>query len=128
MVAEVNRVGAVRIFVRDIARARVFYGDILNLPDRIDGDAFSAFRLSGVDVVVEVATADQAELVGRFTGVSFAVADVDAVVTEIRNAGVVITGTPEKQDWGGIMAHVADPDGNEITLVEYPAAQSGTAA
>ena len=120
MAIGVTRLGAVRIFVRDIARARQFYGETLDLPERIDGKDFSAFRVAGVDVVVETVSADQESLAGRFAGVSFAVADIDAAVADLRAAGVTITGEPEKQIWGGIMAHIADPDRNEITLVEYP--------
>lgn len=120
MVAEIKRIGAVRKFVRNFEGARRFYADLLGLPERIDGEEFSAFRLAGTDVVIEIANGEQDDLVGRFTGVSFAVADIEATVAELAAANVAIAGAPEKQDWGGILAHVADPDGNEITLVEYP--------
>lgn len=120
MAIGITRLGAVRIFVTDIAQARQFYGEILDLPERIDGEDFSAFRVAGVDVVVETVSADQEALAGRFAGVSFAVADIDAALADLRAAGVTVTGAREKQVWGGIMAHIADPDGNEITLVEYP--------
>ena len=120
MAIDLQRIGAIRIFVRDLARAREFYAGLLRLPERLDGEEFSAFRLSGVDIVIEVATDDQAEMVGRFTGFSFAVPDIDAALSELRDAGVDITGAAEKQGWGGILAHIADPDGNELTLVQYP--------
>jgi predicted enzyme related to lactoylglutathione lyase len=34
--------------------------------------------------------------------------------------GVEIVGQPARQPWGGILAHIADPDRNVLTLVEYP--------
>lgn len=120
MTIHLKRIGAVRIFVRDLAAARAFYADVLKLPERVDGDAFSAFRLAGVDIVVEVATDDQEDMVGRFTGFSFAVEDIDGTLSELQRAGVKILGDAEKQFWGGILAHIADPEGNELTLVQYP--------
>ena len=125
MALGIERVGAIRLFVHDLAQAREFYADTLQLPDRLDGEAFSAFRIAGVDIVVEVAAGDQANLAGRFTGVSLAVSDVDVAVDRLRRAGVVVTGSPEKQSWGGTLAHIADPDGNELTLVQYPSGTDG---
>jgi predicted enzyme related to lactoylglutathione lyase len=58
--------------------------------------------------------------VGRFAGFSFAVDDAGAACAELAARGVKIVGEPEVQPWGGILAHVADPDGNVITLVKYP--------
>lgn len=98
MAIDIQRIGAIRIFVRDLTRAREFYAGLLKLPERVDGEEFSAFRLAGVDIVIEIATGDQAEMPGRFTGFSFAVADIDSA-----------------------LAHIADPGGNELTLVQYPA-------
>lgn len=121
MTIHLKRIGAIRIFVRDLAAARAFYADVLKLPERVDGDAFSAFRLAGVDIVVEVATGDQVDMVGRFTGFSFAVEDIEETLAEFQRADVKILGGAEKQFWGGILAHIADPDGNELTLVQYPA-------
>jgi predicted enzyme related to lactoylglutathione lyase len=121
MSIDIQRIGVIRIFVRDLDGARAFYAGLLNLPEQIDGEEFSAFRLEGVDIVIETATGDQAAMVGRFTGFSFAVGDIDATLAELADAGVEILAPPEKQFWGGILAHIADPDGNELTLVQYPA-------
>lgn len=124
MAVDIQRIGAIRIFVRDLPRARDFYGGLLNLPERVDGDEFSAFRLAGIDIVIEVATDGQAGMVGRFTGFSFAVADIEVALGDLRAAGVPVLGAPEKQFWGGILAHIADPDDNELTLVQYPVGPS----
>jgi predicted enzyme related to lactoylglutathione lyase len=124
MSIDIQRIGAIRIFVRDLDRARDFYAGLLNLPERMDGDDFSAFRLAGVDIVIETTVDDQEDLVGRFTGFSLAVSDIEAVLQNLRDAGVKILGPAEKQFWGGILAHIADPDGNELTLAQYPAEAS----
>jgi len=124
MSIEIQRVGAIRIFVCDLERACAFYADLMDLPEWIDGEEFSAFRLTGVDILIETATGDQAAMIGRFTGVSFAVADIEATLADLADAGVKILSPPEKQFWGGPLAHIADPDGNELTLVQYPAEAS----
>ena len=36
--------------------------------------------------------------------------------------GVSFVGPPEQQDWGGWLATMRDPSGNELQLVQYPAA------
>ena len=60
-----------------------------------------------------------AELVGRFTGISFAVADIDSACRRLVDGGATV-GDPEPQGWGGILATIADPDGNRLQLVQYP--------
>jgi uncharacterized glyoxalase superfamily protein PhnB len=33
--------------------------------------------------------------------------------------GVEFVGPPEKQSWGGVLAHLRDPDGNILTLLGH---------
>lgn len=56
-------------------------------------------------------------LVGRFTGVSFDTDDIERAYRRLFALGVPFQGPPEKQDWGGSLAHFRDPDGNLLTLV-----------
>jgi catechol 2,3-dioxygenase-like lactoylglutathione lyase family enzyme len=37
--------------------------------------------------------------------------------------GVAFTGLPEQQSWGGILATLRDPAGNELQLVQRPSRQ-----
>ena len=37
--------------------------------------------------------------------------------------GVEFTGQPEQKNWGGILVHFKDPDGNTITLLGGPGKQ-----
>jgi len=48
--------------------------------------------------------------------VSLQVDDVPATYAELRARGVDFVGPPEKQSWGGTLAHFRDPDGNVLTL------------
>jgi len=49
--------------------------------------------------------------------VSLRVDDLAATYVELRAKGVTFTAPPEKQPWGGSLAHFKDPDGNILTLL-----------
>lgn len=122
------RLGTARVFVRDLAEAQRFYGGLLALPLRAGGAAsgFLVFEAGPVQLVVEPvgadAPADEQALVGRFTGLSFTVASVQAQYQALRERGVAFVEAPERQPWGGVLATFADPAGNRLQLVEPPAA------
>ena len=115
-----------RVFVRDIAQARQFYGHRLGLALKADGSAQGScvFSAGGMDLVVESVADDAPDedrlLVGRFTGLSFAVQDAAATHRQLLALGVPFTGLPEKQFWGGIVATLQDPCGNELQICESP--------
>lgn len=116
---------AIRVFVNDAAAAQSFYRDVLQLPLRGGSPAqgYLVFRVGSLGLVVEVADADDDEsfgLVGRLVGLSFRVRDIQRAHRELMSRGVVFVGAPERQPWGGILAHFSDPAGNVLTLVEHP--------
>lgn len=121
------KLAAVRLFVRNLAAARDFYAAQLGLPLQHDGgaDGFCVFDVDGIDLVVEAvpaaAPADEQALVGRFSGLSFAVEDIAATHARLLAAGVPFAGPPQRQFWGGTLATLTDPAGNELQLVQYPA-------
>jgi uncharacterized glyoxalase superfamily protein PhnB len=53
--------------------------------------------------------------------VNLAVDDIGAVHARLAGAGVVFTRPPEREDWGGRVATLVDPDGNRIQLFQLPA-------
>jgi DNA-binding transcriptional MerR regulator len=123
--AAVGPVAAVRIFSHDLAAARAFYRSSLGLAELTVGDGWAVFDGGAVQIVLEqVQPADagheNAGLVGRFVGVSFSVDDAQLACDRLTARGVEIVGQPGRQPWGGILAHIADPDRNVLTLVEYP--------
>jgi catechol 2,3-dioxygenase-like lactoylglutathione lyase family enzyme len=123
------RLAAVRVFVDDLAPARAFYGGELALPLRAAGPegCWVVFDGGGVDLVVERVPADappeDLALVGRFSGMSLEVDELDAVCRALAERGVRISSPPETQAWGGRTATVADPAGNLLQLVQYPSAR-----
>ncbi len=121
------KLAALRLFVHDLATARRFYESMLGLRLQVDGAArgFCTFDLSGVTLVVESvapeANEDEQSLVGRFTGVSFAVADIQIAWRQLQAGGVYFSGAPERQAWGGWLATFEDPAGNQLQIVQNPA-------
>lgn len=120
---------AVRIFVRDIEAAKAFYAGLLELPMQHDGSAlgYCVFQPGATTLIVEAvpddAPEDEQVLVGRFTGLSFQVAEARQSFAQLSARGVVFTGAPELQAWGGILATLQDPAGNQVQICQPP---SGT--
>ena len=120
-----ERIASIRVFVFDLEAARQFYEETLGLAGRSDGEDYSTFMLGDVRLIIEPVepTSEYALLVGRFTGFSFEVADVVAAYEQLKGRGVVFLDPPEKQPWGGILAHFEDADENILTIVEEPKGQ-----
>jgi predicted enzyme related to lactoylglutathione lyase len=117
-----------RVFVKDLASAKNFYSAKLGLVLKVDGSQYGycVFKAGGTELVVETvadgAPEEDRVLVGRFTGLSFTVQDIEAKHRELASRGVHFTGMPEKQSWGGILATLQDPSGNELQIVQHPTA------
>jgi predicted enzyme related to lactoylglutathione lyase len=116
---------AARIFVSDHADAVAFYRRLLGAPTSLGPDgSFAVFDGRPTDLIVEAvgggASPEDRALVGRFTGISFAVDDLDQVHEALTAEGVPFVGAPETQPWGGRLATLVDPSGNQIQLVQYP--------
>ncbi|MCR9256167.1 MAG: VOC family protein [Alphaproteobacteria bacterium] len=113
-----------RVFVDDLQKARLFYGMMLGLPQVTATDDIAIFDTQASRLLIERVDADEdpeaAELLGRFTGLSFVVADAEEAYKALQKKGVSFDGPPEPQDWGGRLVHFSDPSGNILTLVELP--------
>jgi lactoylglutathione lyase len=109
---------SVAIFVHDIGRAVEFYRDTLGLPMTKHG-AFGAEFLEGeTHVGVHPAVHPEAKaLVGRHTGITLFVPDLLHYCGVLHDRAVRFLSEPTQQSWG-IMAMIADPDGNVLALWE----------
>jgi DNA-binding transcriptional MerR regulator/catechol 2,3-dioxygenase-like lactoylglutathione lyase family enzyme len=118
----IGPIASVRVFTRDLDAARVFYRDHLGLPELSSTPSWAVLQAGPVQLIVETDQPDPGEepAAGRFTGFSFAVDDAAGVCEVLARRGVDIVGPPEVQPWGGTLAHIADPDSNVLTLVQYP--------
>ena len=109
---------SVAIFVNDIGRAIEFYRDRLNLPVIKQGSFGAEFIEGETHLSVHPAVHPEAKsLVGRHTGITLFVPDLLHFCGQLHDRGVRFTTEPTQQSWG-IMAMVADPDGNVLALWE----------
>ena len=109
---------SIAIFVNDISRAIEFYGEKLGLPVIKQGSFGAEFLEGETHISVHPAVHPEAKsLVGRHTGITLFVPDLLHFCGELHDRGVRFTTEPTQQSWG-IMAMVADPDGNVLALWE----------
>lgn len=108
------QIAYVNVFVTDLKRAVAFYESTLEL-QLVHADeehGYASFAAGSVQLGLAVPGPDQAELVGRHTGVGFSVTDLEVEHARLSQEGVVSSMPPTRQPWGGFMALLADPDGN----------------
>jgi len=109
---------SIAIFVSDIGRAVQFYRDALSLPLAKQGSFGAEFFGDGTRIGVHPAVhADARALVGRHTGITLHIPGLLHYCGVLHDRGVRFVAEPTQQSWG-IMAMVADPDGNVLALWE----------
>jgi catechol 2,3-dioxygenase-like lactoylglutathione lyase family enzyme len=113
-----REIGAVTLYVPDLAEARKFYADAFGLDAQAPDDDTAILRFEGVWVfLAHSPTAAQSpevleqarKGVGQFAMI---VDDVDAVCAEIAGRGVKALAGPADRDWGMRTATFADPGGH----------------
>lgn len=112
----------VRVFVTDWEKSVAFYSETLGMPVSFAGPEMGWAELDTGAARLALERVDpkdpeSAGLSGRFVAVSLQVEDVRATYDELSSRGVEFLGPPEKQPWGGVLAHFRDPDGNVLTLL-----------
>ena len=115
---------AVRVFVHDWDAAFRFYSETLGLEVKFNAQdkdmGWAEFDIGGPSLGLERVGPDDSEgsqLVGRFLGISLQVEDIQDCYDTLHRKGVIFTQAPEKQEWGGSLAHFKDPEGNILTLL-----------
>ena len=117
------------ILTSRIAEAETFYRDVLGLTLRARSDGALVFDVGGGDLrVAPVPSTAPSE----HTVMGFAVGDVDSVIAVLSSRGVVFerfagfphaaNGTVTSPD-GARVAWFRDPDGNILSVVQFPAAR-----
>ncbi|HET8648734.1 MAG TPA: VOC family protein [Gemmatimonadales bacterium] len=109
---------SVAIFVNNIERAIEFYRDVLGLPLLREGSFGAEFLDGPTRLGVHPAVhPDSKAMVGRHTGLTFYVPDLLDFCGTLHEKGVTFINEPTQQAWG-IMAMIADHDGNVMALWE----------
>jgi len=130
----INTIGGIVIMVSDQAQAVKFYTEKIGFDIRLNVPFYggkwievapkdSESTLSIMEPNSQMMSPEELELakktIGRNTGVWFFSSDIQSTYEELKSKGVDIT-KPEKQEWGGILSLVKDPDGNVFTLLSSP--------
>ncbi len=116
------RLYAVRVFVTDWQRAIDFYTKTLGIATTFESAEMGWAQLATGEGQLAIERLDPADpeakdLIGRYVGVSLEVEDIDETYRTLVERGVEFKAPPEKQPWGGVLAHLLDPDGNVLTLL-----------
>jgi catechol 2,3-dioxygenase-like lactoylglutathione lyase family enzyme len=116
-------IGAVRVFTRNLEVARRFYAETLGLSKIQGDDSMVIFDTGQAKLIIEQIDVDDPEatgLVSRFTAFSFTVSNMESVLNELAGRPIDWLGQCEPQPWGGLLSFFKDPDGNVLTLAQYP--------
>ncbi len=116
-----NGIGAITLFVEDLAAARQFYQDVFSLPIAFEDHDSAVFDF-GNTIINLLRTAAAHDLIGpaqlasREAGsrlqLTIDVDDVDATCAELVSRGVVLINGPMDRPWGIRTACFSDPGGH----------------
>lgn len=114
-------IGAITLFVDDVAAARAFYVAVFGLPVHFEDDVSVVFRFGSTLVnLLDVREAPElvapAPVADRSAGVGFQltieVSDVDAASAEVVRRGATLLNGPIDRPWGIRTATFRDPAGH----------------
>ncbi len=128
MSATIEGLEAVTVHVRDIEKARKFYGEVLGLKElQFDGKVGRAvFAIPGTNVALRMHVYDPDEggrEPGTVSGVVFTHHDPASACAEISRRGGHVVDQPHQIHPAGFsvtLSVIADPDGNEFVLRSPP--------
>lgn len=107
---------SIAIFVTDIGLAKRFYRDDLGLALTREGSFGAEFCDGPTHLGVHPAVhPDARAMVGRHTGVTLHVERILDFCERLHQRGVRFVAEPTRQSFG-VMAMIADPDGNVLAL------------
>ena len=111
----ISRVNVVYLYVTDMQRSRAFYRDVLGIPVEGDDHWAEATFSDGLRFALHEAHGDVAP---GTAVIDLEVADIDAAVTSLREAGVEV-GAVAREEYG-CFADFRDPDGYRLQLFQPP--------
>ena len=113
----------VNVFVSDFEKSLHFYTEQLGLEPIIQDKSFgyASFKTEGAGFAIAAVApdADNADLVGRHTGIGWGVENLQDTYQSLLAKGVRFSAPPQRQPWGGHMALMLDPDDNVFYLDEF---------
>ncbi|MFC3153466.1 VOC family protein [Litoribrevibacter euphylliae] len=116
------KLSMIRIPCKNLKDAEFFYSNKLGM-NKVFGsesEGFIGYQLDNVQVLLEPEEIGEFEC-GKYLGFSLEVSDINNFYGSAKENGVIFTGVPVKQDWGGTMTHVVDCSSNTFSIVQYNA-------
>jgi catechol 2,3-dioxygenase-like lactoylglutathione lyase family enzyme len=115
-----KKIGAITLFVEDVAASRAFYRQVFELEPFDDGETNVGFMLAEQYFFL-TASANAPDMIAPLAAgaagngprhvFAIIVEDVDAVAAELKDKGVALINGPEDRFWGMRTLNFADPDG-----------------
>ena len=111
----VQKISAVTLAVRDMARSVDFYRDTVGLELLYGGDSesFSSFRIGGSFLNLILSPDRNWSWWGRLI---LHVDDVDALYQRMIESGLKPSTSPQDAPWGERYFHINDPDSHELSF------------
>lgn len=128
-----NKVGTVSIYVKDQARAKKFYTEVLGFELITDAELYPGATSRWVSVAPKKGQTEiilyipdenwqhYAGVVGKSQSVTLDVSDIGKLYEDLKAKGVKFMGEPDVQPWGTNL-FMFDSEENMILLVEQPKA------
>ena len=116
-----KKIGAITLFVEDLAAAKRFYLEVFDLPVYFDDENSAVFRFGDTLInLLDIGQADDliepATVASRDTGsrmqFTMAVEDLNSVCEELTRRGVTLLNGPMDRPWGIRTASFTDPGGH----------------
>jgi lactoylglutathione lyase len=130
--AAINDVGAINLFVEDLARSKAFYRDVLGLDVEFEDGESVGFKIKELAFIVLQVDRARVQLQGEPTVTPKAGAtaflttftdDVDALHADLVDRSIDFFQNPADQPWGVRTAYFKDPDGH-VWEIAQPIKQS----
>lgn len=101
--------------VRDLDAAKAIHIALLGTEPHTDQPFYVGFNVGGVEIGLDPHGHEK----GLTAPVSYiSVADLDAALAEVQEAGATLAGEPQDVGGGTRIATVTDPDGNTLGLIQ----------
>lgn len=121
MGASLAKIGAITLFVEDLAQAKRFYLNVFDLPVLFEDENSVAFKFDNTiinllvvseapDLIAPAAVANGGS--GSRFQLTIWVADADATCEDLKRRGVALINGPTDRAWGVRTACFADPGGH----------------
>ena len=118
---QAKKIGAITLFVEDIAAAKRFYLEVFDLPVYFEDENSAVFRFGDTLInLLDIGQADDliepAAVASRDAGsrmqFTMAVEDLNSVCEELTRRGVTLLNGPMDRPWGIRTASFTDPGGH----------------